>query len=93
MRKVTFVFDAKALRHLESAVERHKKPKSAVMREAIAEFDLRSDRMSEAERQAKLKALDEYLAQPSTKTRADVDRELAEIRRARRHGGRRHRAE
>jgi hypothetical protein len=40
-----------------------------------------------------LAVLDEMSRRPPQRTAADVAREIAEVRRARRRGGRRHRAE
>lgn len=88
--KVTFTLDEGAIGLLEDAAERLAKPKSEIVREAIVEFHDRIGRLSERERVGMLRMLDEMAAQPSTRSAADVDRELAEIRRARRQGGRRH---
>ncbi len=51
------------------------------------------DRLSEAERTRMLAALDELVSQVPPRPAGDADAELAEIRRVRRHGGRRTRAE
>ncbi|MDQ8165301.1 MAG: hypothetical protein P3A28_06035 [Gemmatimonadota bacterium] len=51
------------------------------------------NRISEAERTRMLAAFDELVSQVPPRPAGDADAELAEIRRARRHGGRRTRAE
>jgi hypothetical protein len=38
-----------------------------------------------------LKALEEFMRRPPTRPQEEVEAELKEIRRARRHGGRKHR--
>lgn len=92
MTKVTFTFDQATLRGLNSAAKLLSKPKSQIVREAIQEYHQRIGRLSEAEQQRMLKILDEIAKSPQTRSQAEVDAELAEIRRARRHGGRRHRS-
>ena len=89
--KVTFTFDAATIARLDDAAHRLSKPKSEVVREAIHDYHARLGRLSEAEKQRMLRALDELARRPSTRTQAEVDTELREIRRARRHGGRAHR--
>lgn len=87
--KVTFTLDESTVTRLNRTAERLAKPKSEVVREAIAEYDAKSDRLSEAERERMLRVLDEILASPSDRSQAGADREIAEISRARRSGGRR----
>jgi hypothetical protein len=55
----------------------------------MAKSPARSDKLSDEERQRMLAALDEIMKAPRTRSRAEVDAELREIRAARRHGGRR----
>ena len=90
MVKVTFTLDEDTVRRLGIIATRLSKPKSQVVREAIDDYHAKSGRMSESEKIAKLRALDELLARPSTKTQKDVDREIAEIRAVRRLRGRLH---
>ena len=93
MVKVTFTLDEATVDRLNRTAERKRIPKSQVVREAIEDYHNKGDRMSEEERLRKLKFLREYMATPPTRTQADVDRELREIRAARRSGGRLHPAE
>ncbi len=89
--KVTFTFDPATITRLNDAAQRLAKPKSEIVREAIQEYHQNIGRLSESEKQRMLQALDEFGKLPPTRTQAEVDAELKEIRRARRHGGRRHR--
>jgi hypothetical protein len=91
--KVTFTLDDVTVHELNLTAARLSKPKSKVVREAIREYYQRSDRLPEAERVRMVKAIKEMMSRPPTRSQAEVDREIAEIRRARRSGGRRHRAE
>jgi Ribbon-helix-helix protein, copG family. len=93
MVKVTFSFDDETVRLLRVTADRLRKSQSLVVREAIAEYGARSGRLTEAERRRMLGVVDAMMKRPSTGSSADVAQELREVRRARRHGGRRHPAE
>ena len=93
MVKVTFTLDEATVEQLNRAAARHRIPKSQAVREAIADYDAKEDRMSADERLRKLRFLREYMKRPPDRTQAEVDREIAEIRAARRSGGRLHPAE
>lgn len=93
MVKMTFTFDEQTVNELNTTAARLSKPKSEVVREAIHDYHLKSDRLSESERRRMLKVLEEYMKLPPTRTQAEVDREIAEIRASRRSGGRLHPAE
>ena len=88
-RKVTFTLDDETIRRLQSASERLRKPKSEVVREAIGEYHDRVGRMSEVERQRFLAVIRELAPTIPQRSARDVDNEIAEIRAARRGGGRR----
>lgn len=89
MVKMTFTLDEQTVSALEQAATRLSKPRSAVVREAIREYGARAGRLGEEERVRMLRAIDGMLKQPPTRTRGAVERELLEVRRARRRGGRR----
>jgi predicted transcriptional regulator len=93
MAKVTFTVDDETVRTLRTMSERLGKPQSMVVREAVAEYGARAGRLTEVERRRLLTAFDAIMKRPATRPQPDVDRELKEIRRARRHGGRRRRLE
>jgi predicted transcriptional regulator len=87
--KVTFTLDEATVERLNETAIRLAKPKSEVVREAIRDYHSRADRLSEAERQRMLRAVDELMGKPPTRSQREVDRELREIREFRRVGWRR----
>ncbi|PYT30851.1 MAG: hypothetical protein DMG57_06810 [Acidobacteria bacterium] len=86
--KVTFTFDETTVTRLSEAAERLSKPKSAVVREAIHDFHERIGRLSERERRRMLQVFDELVPKIPARPKSAVERELRELRRARRSGGR-----
>jgi hypothetical protein len=66
-----------------------RKPQSHVVRDAVADYAARADRLSEAERNQLLGVLEQLRQARPTRAIAEVDQELAAIRAARRRGGRR----
>ena len=93
MVKVTFTLDQATIERLNDAAARRRIPKSQVVREAIEDYSGNAGRMSDAEREEKLRAVREMMATLPSRPQKEVEAEIAEIRRARRHGGRLHRAE
>jgi ribbon-helix-helix CopG family protein len=93
MVKVTFTLDEKTVAKLKDAAERLSKPKSEVVREAVVDYHARIGRLSEQERLRAMRLLAEHLARAPQRSQAAVNRELKEIRAARRTGGRRTRVE
>ncbi len=87
-RKVTYTLDELTVSRLEDAAERVGKPKSQVVREAINEYAARIGRLSERERLRMLRTFDEVMERIPERSAAEVDRELDELRAARRAGGR-----
>jgi Ribbon-helix-helix domain len=88
--KVTFTLDRISIDRLQDAAERLAVTKSEIVREAIVEFHDRIGRLSERERSKMLSVFDELVPRIPERDAAAVDRELAEVRRARKAGGRRH---
>ena len=88
--KVTFTLDAATISRLERAAATLSKPKSEIVRDAIFDYSERLGKLSEPERLQMLKVFDEMFAKIPTRDQREVDKELAEIRRARRSGGRLH---
>jgi predicted DNA-binding protein len=86
--KVTFTLDAETVHRIEDAAERLAKPKSQIVREAVAAYHDRIDRLSESEIQRKLKLFDTLIPLIPARPQHEVEEELKEIRRARRSGGR-----
>jgi len=87
--KVTFTLDDVTLQHLRDAANQLDKPQSAIVREAIHDFHARIGKLSELERQRAIHAFDELVPKIPPRPVAAVERELDQIRRARRRGGRR----
>ena len=86
MPKVTFSLDAEVVRLLRRTAERARKPQSLIVREAIAQYAAREEKLSDAERDRLLDVLRDIKAHPATRAAADVDQELRAVRRARRTG-------
>ena len=87
--KVTFTLDRISMDRLQDAAERLAIGKSEVVREAIMEFHDRIGRLSDRERSKMLKAFDDLIPRIPKRSDAEVDAELAEVRRARKAAGRR----
>jgi hypothetical protein len=85
--KATFTFDETTIARLSEASARLSRPKSQIVREAIHEYHSRLDRLSDTERDSMLRAFDELMPAITPRPRADVNKELREIRRSRRAAG------
>lgn len=90
MARATFSLDEATIAEIKRTAERLKKPQSHVIREAVADYAARTDRLSERERRHLLDVLQGLRATRPARTAAAVDRELRQVRRSRRAGGRRH---
>ena len=91
--KVTFTLDDETIAQIRRLAGRARRPQSAIVREAVAHYAAREDTLTAEERDRLLRLLDEMAARPpqaGDKTAADVDRELRELRLARRTRGRLH---
>jgi predicted DNA-binding protein len=88
-KKMTFSLDRTTAARLQQAAERTGKPKSEVVREAIADYAARVGRLSEGERLELLRRFDRLVPAIPRRPVAEVEAELAEVRAARRSGGRR----
>jgi hypothetical protein len=86
--KVTFTLDEETIARLRAMAERLALPKSEVVREAIRDFGDRAGRVSGRERRRLLETFDRVVPAIPVRPLRDVERELAELRRARRVGGR-----
>jgi len=74
---------------LRRAASRLAKPQSQVVREAIRDYEARSDRLSDEERRRLLEVFDRVVPAIRPRPPSAVEAELREIRRARREGGKR----
>lgn len=90
MARATFSLDEATIAEIKRTAQRLKKPQSQIIREAVADFAARADRLSERERLRVMQLLTALQRAKPTRAEKDVDRELADIRAARRGGGRRH---
>jgi predicted transcriptional regulator len=88
MAKITFSVDEATIRTLKTTAERLRKSQSLVFREAIAEYAARAGRLTGEEQRQMLAVIDRMLRRSATRSAADVKREIREVRRARRQGGR-----
>lgn len=86
--KATFTLDDATIRRLQSASERLRKPKSQIIRDAVADFHEGLGRLSETERQRLLRVIRELAPTIPARPVAEVEKEIAELRLARRNGGR-----
>jgi hypothetical protein len=93
MVKVTYTLDEATIAALNEKAMQKQISRSQALREAIADYAARDVLLSDEERIHKLNILDRIAAQPPTRPQAEVELELSEIRRARRHGGRMHRVD
>ena len=90
MARVTFSLTEETVAEIRRTAERLRKPQSHVVRDAVAEYAARSDRLSDSERRQALAILERLRVARPARPAADVDRELRSLRAARRAGGRRH---
>lgn len=90
MVKMTFSLDDDTVARLRKVAQRQQKPQSWVVREAVADYAAKADMLAPAEQERMLQALERLRLAPVEKTSAEVDEELADLRRSRRSSGRRH---
>ena len=86
MAKMTFSLDDETVRTLRLLADRKQKPQSVIVREAIAEYAAKDEKLSDAERSRKLQLIRQLRSQPQTRDVSAVDEELAELRRSRKVG-------
>ena len=89
MAKRTYVLDDATVRLIQTLAERRHMPQSHVVREAVAAFAAREEKLTDEERQRKLQLLDRLTRRPPTRNQRQVDAELNDIRRSRTTGWRR----
>jgi hypothetical protein len=89
MVKVTYTLDDATVAEIRRTADRLGRPQSQIVREAVAEYAARADRVTERERLRSVSILMSLKKAPVTRSAKDVDVELAGLRQARRKGGRR----
>lgn len=90
MARVTFSLDDATVAQIRQTAARLRKAQSHVVRDAVADYAARTDRLSERERLHLLGVLDGLRDAKPTRPATGVDAELRAVRSARRAGGRRH---
>ena len=86
MPKVTFSLDDETVRLLRRVAERSRKAQSLVVREAVAQYAAREERLTDEERERLLSVLRDIRTRPVARPAGEVDRELQDVRRSRRTG-------
>lgn len=90
MARVTFSLDDSTVAQIRQTAARLRKPQSHVVRDAVADYATRTDRLSERERQHLMGVLERMRDAKPTRPATEVEAELRSLRKARRTGGRRH---
>lgn len=90
MARVTYSLDDETVVTIRRTASRLGKPQSHVVRDAVAEFAARADRLSEAERVRAMAILERLRGTRPARSVAEVDAEVRSLRAARRARGRRH---
>lgn len=88
--KMTFSLDEPTAMRLEQAAASLRKAKSQIVREAILDYAERVGRLTEAERRRLLDVFDSMVPAIQARPEDEIEAELAELRQARRLGGRGH---
>ena len=89
MVRVTFSLDESTVDQIRRTALRLRKAQSHVVRDAVADYAARADRLSERERLHLLGVLDGLRHAKPTRSVNAVDAEIRALRSARRQGGRR----
>ena len=88
MVKVTYSLDDTTVRRIRAVSARLGIPQSQMVREAVADYAARKDRLSEAERLRMLEVLERIRGSPPSRPQEEVNAELREIREARKRAWR-----
>jgi hypothetical protein len=91
MVRVTFSLDDATVAEIRRTAARLRTAQSQVVRDAVAEYAARSDRVSERERLRMLGVLERLRENKPARSAKEVDAEILGVRAARRIGSRRHR--
>jgi hypothetical protein len=86
MPKLTFSLDDETVQALRRTARRARKPQSLIVREAVAQYAAREDRLSDEDRERLLGVIRRIRQRPATRSGAGVDREFRQIRQSRRTG-------
>jgi Arc/MetJ-type ribon-helix-helix transcriptional regulator len=83
MVKVTYTLDDETVDRIRRLSTRLGRPQSQIVRESIREYEARSDKLGEEERQRLLAIMERIMKAPPTRPQTAVNAELREIRAAR----------
>ncbi len=86
MAKATYSLDDETIRRIRGAALRFGRPQSQIVREAVADYVARANRLSEGERLRMLSVLENLRQAPVARTREAVKAEIDEVRASRREG-------
>ena len=86
MKKVTYTLDDETVERIRLAAVRDRRPRSSVVREAVARYAAQSERLSQEEIREQLRILDAIAEMPPTRSAKAVDAELRRLRESRRSG-------
>ena len=86
MVKLTFSLDQQTVDLLRHAAERSRKPQSLIVREAIVQYAGREEKLSAEDQERLLAVVHRMKNRPATRSQAEVESELKDVRRARRTG-------
>ncbi|MDE2880684.1 MAG: hypothetical protein OXP70_02405 [Acidobacteriota bacterium] len=89
MAKVTYSLDEATVRRIRTGARQLEIAQSQFVREAVADYAARKDRLSEAERLRMLEVLERIRDSPPTRPQEEVEAELREIRELRKWAWRR----
>lgn len=84
MARVTFSLPDETVVEIRRAAERLGMPQSHVVREAVADYAVRTDRLGERERLRMLEVLERLNEEPVTRSQESVEAEIREVRASRR---------
>ena len=86
MKKVTYTLDDETVERIRLAAAHDRRPRSSVVREAVARYAAQSERLSQEEIREQLRILDAIAEMPPTRSAKAVDAELRSLRESRRSG-------
>jgi|ETN07SMinimDraft_1059922.scaffolds.fasta_scaffold611938_1 predicted transcriptional regulator len=86
MKKVTYTLDDETVERIERTAARDQRPRSAVVREAVARYAAESGRLSPEDIREQLRIVDAIADMPPTRSARAVDTELRGLEASRRSG-------
>jgi hypothetical protein len=84
--KVTYTLDDETVKRVRRMAQRQGKPQSQIVREAVAQYEGREDKLTSEEKERLLAILRELGPTLPDRSPDDVERELKQLRESRRTG-------